>query len=520
MSEVIDLSNVDWDDKAFVQQRLVCFPIPIQRQLLKQYFARPTKFDRNTFLRVTVKDITDKLDIPLKELRLNLTEDDLREEAKRYASAVLALRRQYLNDELVLESIRPMVGQKGIEPLEGYSLQGEISRYSDKNWWLRRLRRVLRKNLEVVFHHLNYVNKKRSLYCSNNTLKARIAQKQYQQEFLANTIATNENGESFSLLELSQKGVADPKIRKGELMMRARGFEELAKSHGHQSAFLTITCPSKYHRAYATTGDENPNWQGFTPLDGQHYLNEIWVLIRSKLSRLNIPFYGFRVSEPQHDGTPHWHLLLFVEAHLYQDMVEVMREYAMREDSEEKGAGEHRFKEVKIDPNKGSATGYIAKYVSKNIDGSDLDSGVYGEDPKDAACRVDAWAACWGIRQFQQLGGCSVTVWRELRRLKNAMQLPEKLKDIFKAADKGDWKNFIEKMGGVFCGRKEQAIHPYYELSVDQSTGEVKTTLYCETELTKVLKGVTAMGKAIVTRFMQWRFESKLAPSFNLEFCE
>ncbi|MCL9780962.1 hypothetical protein M9194_05890 [Vibrio sp. S4M6] len=75
-------------------------------------------------------------------------------------------------------------------------------------------------------------------------------------------------------------------------------------------------------------------------------------------------------------------------------------------------------------------------------------------------------------------------------------------------------------MGGVFCGRKEQAIHPYYELSVDQSTDEVKTTLYCETELTKVLKGVTALSKAIVTRFMQWRFESKLAPPFNLEFCE
>ena len=75
-------------------------------------------------------------------------------------------------------------------------------------------------------------------------------------------------------------------------------------------------------------------------------------------------------------------------------------------------------------------------------------------------------------------------------------------------------------LGYMFFGRKEEIIHPYYELSVDQSSGEVKTTLYCETELTKVLKGVTAMGKAIVTRFMQWRFESKLTPSFNLECCE
>ncbi|WP_367989496.1 replication endonuclease [Vibrio sp. NTOU-M3] len=511
----INLMSVDLDDRAFVMQRLSRFSTDVQRLLLNEYLSLSSKFERNSYLRVMTEQLASRLAIPFSKLELNVSEDELRAKSKHLAQSVLALRRHYQSDEQALDTIRAFVRQHGCKAYEGqYTLLGELGRYSDPKWWLRKLRVALRRNIEIVMHHLNRINKQRSLYCSKPTLIARIKQRAYQRAYLESTIATNELGQRFSLLELSRKGVSDPKIRKGELMMRARGFEELAKELNHVATFLTITCPSKYHRSYSTSGHANPKWGGYSPSDGQWYLNNIWQLMRSKLNRLNVRFYGFRVAEPQHDGTPHWHLLLFVDRHHHKTMVTVMRDYAMREDREEKGAAEHRFTEVKIDASKGSATGYIAKYISKNIDGSDLDAGVYGEDPKDAAARVDAWASCWGIRQFQQLGGCSVTVWRELRRLKGELGLSKQQQSVVDAADKGDWKTFTQLMGGVFSLRKAQLFKPYYELTIDKETGVIKTSMYCSEEWVRSLKGVVSRGQEIITRVMQWRIASNTCLMF------
>jgi hypothetical protein len=48
------------------------------------------------------------------------------------------------------------------------------------------------------------------------------------------------------------------------------------------------------------------------------------------------------------------------------------------------GAKAHRFKAVYINPKKGSTAGYIAKYISKNVDSSDISKDLYGNAAKPA----------------------------------------------------------------------------------------------------------------------------------------
>jgi hypothetical protein len=388
-----------------------------------------------------------------------------------------------------------------------------------KKWWNRRLRKILNQAYEQAAIEFNFVQKHKQIYASDLTVKKRKQQKARNENMLSSMNVINDIGQRFSLKDLSDLNVSNPTVRKAELMVRMRGFEELSKSHGHQGIFITLTCPSKYHAAFAKSGQRNPKYESLTPYQGNQYLFNLWKLIRSNWDRKGIKPYGFRVAEPQHDGTPHWHILLFVEPSQIETIKSTISHYALQEDGDEKGALENRCDFKIIDPKKGSATGYIAKYVSKNIDGEGLDKGVYGEDPITAAQRVDAWSSCWCIRQFQQTGGASVSVWRELRRLKQSLGADSMLEKARVAADESKWSDFINAMGGVFSKRKDHPLKLAYDANFNKETGECKLGFY-DGNIIQTIKGIYYQGQMIVTRFFSWRLERANVVCDNLEFCK
>ena len=124
----------------------------------------------------------------------------------------------------------------------------------------------------------------------------------------------------------------------------------------------TITCPSRFHRFTTVKGGKavvaNGNYDSQeTPRTGQHYLARLWTHIRSELARCAIQTCGFRIAEPQHDGTPHWHLLLFAAADHVDALVQVMKKHALKDSPDEAGAAQHRCDVKMIDRSRGSAAG-------------------------------------------------------------------------------------------------------------------------------------------------------------------
>ncbi|MCJ3731597.1 replication endonuclease [Klebsiella pneumoniae] len=347
-----------------------------------------------------------------------------------------------------------------------------ISKMLDDRYWHRNLKKYAtrwREHLHIAFGD---VKRGAAPYCSKHHVDEWDARRKRSRAIMARLeLEDQDTKERISLIEQIDKSISNPALRRVELMTRIGGFEKVATESGYAGQFFTLTAPSKYH-AYSVFGHRNAKWNGASPRATQRYLNRVWQKIRAELARREIPVFGLRVAESHHDGTPHWHGLLFSLPEHSAELLEVMEDYATREDAEElqgKHGNQPRFDMKPIDHEIGSATGYVVKYISKNIDGYALDGETddeSGRPLKETSKHATAWASCWGIRQFQFLGGAPVSVWRELRRFRNQEQA-DKINPLFaelhRAADAGDWQQYTQLQGGALVARRKLPLRIWYQ---------------------------------------------------------
>lgn len=471
-----------------------------------------------------------------------------------------------LGDDVVLAYQRAArrVERHQLDAPTGYGHRGGLARMACPMWWRRQLRRLNARRLEQRERVLGRVHVRAGVYVSHQGLAQRRAQQRRNSHAMQEVFATNQHGQEYSLAELAELGLANPDHRRAELMVRLNQTTEEAERLGHVAVFYTITCPSRFHPVVKNQGKPypNPGYDGSTPRDAQAYLQGVWSRARAKLKRDGLGIYGLRTAEPHHDGCPHWHLLLFMKPEDRGEITRILESYACEADPGEiarrpgdsdaaaEKRRESRFQPIIMDPAKGSAAAYIAKYISKNINGEQFPgSSRYGTQldkngyhMNTAAPRVEAWAATWGIRQFQFVGLPSVSVWRELRRLKSDADVerweaatrpdPEAaaiMSELRRAANAGRWGEFVQIMGGPMTRRDEQAARPWRVQrasdadSMDRDTGEIDRVArgrYGEpVAATWGLVVTSDTGDAeYLTRLYRWEIEHKPAASgFDFE---
>lgn len=436
----------------------------------------------------------------------DLSDDQVCDMAERAAKSVQRLaanawQRQCVSDDLVQRTLRRIAQWYGVSNPSKQGLQQWMNRMADPSWWRRALRNRFR---QVELHQIQRgaVHRQAGAYVSNKALRRFERNRKRLDSLMASLDLVNQTtGEVMPLQDIVNASQANPSNRRKAMMARIKGIETHAKAQGHKALFVTITCPSRMHPRHVT-GERNARYDGTSPRQAQAYLGRLWNSAMRHAAHHGVCPYGLRVVEPHHDACPHWHVLVFVPADQAQAITNVLRAYALADSPDEPGAQERRFTVERIDPAKGSAVGYVAKYVSKSIDGEGLDADdETGQAGADASRRIVAWARTWGIRQFQFFGVPSITPTRELYRLNGDTLPSEGLRAAHAACKANDYAAWLDALAK-------------YGLAFKVQYSERPSTRYAD-EISRAIHGLRVQADdlagvlELVTRCESWRIEPR-----------
>ncbi|WP_426991921.1 replication endonuclease [Methylomonas sp. CM2] len=376
------------------------------------------------------------------------------------------------------------------------------------------------------------------------------------EEYLKSTWQVSSVGVS-TLYDAWESSESNPVNRRSSLMTRINGMERAAKALGYSCLFLTFTAPSDHHPS-------SFKYFAYTPRETLNLLNGQWNEFRTEYCKnRKIPMFGLSMIEPHKDGCPHLHKLLFCPPYLVDAIVEELSRIFLRVDGDESGAaplpgfnhfsaeyfrvvkGEYiacekdddgslpacggRLKAVLIDDEKGSATGYVIKYVTKSL-GFDVDNEDY-DVQSDINFRIRAWSSLYRVRQFDFFGNPPNSLFKESRRMFQEcfvnigskeepnyqrlekdgkklcfgnQQLTDTIDRAVYHAGHSDYQSFVDAIGGFAVPKKQLALKTYSIEKLNVYGEEVKKLDGLEYETTLEENFCVAVVDRHCNHAVQW----------------
>ncbi|PNG62850.1 hypothetical protein CRN61_09115 [Vibrio vulnificus] len=392
---------------------------------------------------------------------------------------------------------------------EAYSM---LARLVDEAVWRKAIEKFTLAAFENARRAAGMVSPHVSPYASISACEWLKVRQDRQREWLELMAIESDKGDVVSMADVHKSSQANMENRRHELMTRIAGCQEYADSNSHVAVFVTMTAPSRFHRL-AKRGDywvENKKWDGSTPREAHAWLSKSWERFRAWAGRNELTYYGMRVVEPHQDGTPHWHGVFFMPLEQVAAFIKALQAYQFQRDSDElyNSLGDPKFNAMRarfdakiLDGSEGGAVAYLAKYISKNVDGFGLEGLTDLDNRKaklqDTVRNVTAWSRKFCFRQFQFQKTPSVTVWRELRRIQDKQEFCT-FEKARRAADYGFFSAYFDYMGGHRLPQSMRPIKPMKEL---------KENKYGES--VPVIVGVTGSGIEVLTHELEWKLIKK-----------
>ena len=449
---------------------------------------------------------------------------------------------------------KPVFPKVEEDPHNKNSQASAIKRMCSQDWWAKRLEKHHARVSELADIDAGKVYRKDQVYVSDRTVNKYADKQTEAQEWIKASVLVSEDLEEVRLSDVVEASVSNPYNRFAEYMVRTKGMEEIADRNPVDETLIkalpnrmtygkgglrsdiyllndiakegdkmvkvafALTVPSRFHPYKKTDNGfiRNPKYDGSTTKESQAWLQETWGLTTRDWERKEnlIDAYGFKVLEVHHAATVHNHLAIYVRAKHVQRLINIFYDKALRgKDGKEAGALRHRLN-WKIMTNAGGMVNYMTKYISKGITGADFEDLQAGEASDKTLIRIMAHRSLWGLRQFAFYRSPSVTVWRELRRLRDDFQEDPLIEKARQAAINSDWAAYIDVQGGAFLTMRDRPIKTLMDIKTDDK-GNALLNVYGER--IERIKGIVHDAVEVVTRVKEWKLINMNAVQALLE---